>query len=128
MYPYQLAPANQYHYDYHYFYRQQQNIANRIFNLFRQEHSDIIRELEANGLDNEMINYILWTVIQYTLTHANQHSGTITNRTNDIYESMQNQVPWLTYLFRAYRLSTNQMRRILRTVIRFTLQNLSTSF
>ena len=109
------------YYYYDYFYRQQ-NAANHIYNAFRQEHANLIHELETAGMDQEMITYIIWTVIQFTLTHANQFSGTINNKTNNIYESMIQQIQWLTYLFRAYRLSANQMRRVLRTIIRFTLQ------
>ena len=109
------------YYYYDYFYRQQ-NAANHIYNAFRQEHANLIHELETAGIDQEMITYIIWTVNQYTLTHANQISCTINNKTNNIYESMIQQIQWLTYLFRAYRLSANQMRRVLRTIIRFTLQ------
>lgn len=110
-----------YQIDYDYFYRQQ-NAANHIYNTFRQEHVNLIHELETAGMDQEMITYIIWTVIQFTLSHAHQVGGTINNKTNNIYESMVQQTAWLTYLFRAYRISTNQMRRILRTIIRFTLQ------
>ncbi len=126
MYFYQSAPIYQYPIDYHYFYRQQ-NTANHIYSAFRQEHANLIHELETAGMDQEMITYIIWTVIQFTLAHAHQFSGTINNRTNNIYESMLQQLGWLTYLFRAYRFSTNQMRRVLRTIIRFTLQGTSTT-
>lgn len=122
MYPYQPVLFDQYQMNFDYLYRQQ-NTANQIYNAFRQEHSELVNELETNGMDQEMITYIIWTVIQFTLSHANQFSGTLNNRTNAIYERMQQQIPWLTYLFRAYRLSTNQMRRIVRTIIRFTLQH-----
>lgn len=124
MYYYQSAPFYQYQIDYDHFYRQQ-NTANHIYNAFREDHSNLIHELETAGMDQEMITYIIWTVIQYTLTHANQFSGTINNKTNNIYESMIRQVQWLTYLFRAYRLSANQMRRVIRTIIRFTLQRIT---
>lgn len=123
MYPYQSAP---YYLDYDYFYRQQQNATNHIYNAFRQQHANLIHELETAGMDQEMITYIIWTVIQFTLTHGNQSTGTINNKTNNIYESMLQQIQWITYLFRAYRFSNNQIRRILRTIIRFTLQQITT--
>jgi hypothetical protein len=113
------------YYYYDYFYRQQ-NAANQIYNAFRQEHASLIHELETAGMEQEMITYIIWTVIQFTLAHANQFNGTINNRTNNIYENMIQQIQWLTYLFRAYRLSANQMRRVLRTIIRFSLQGSTT--
>ncbi|HHY73210.1 MAG TPA: hypothetical protein GX497_08280 [Bacillus bacterium] len=128
MYSYQPVPYNQYQIDYHYYYRQQQDVVNRIYSAFRGEHPDLINELETSGMDGELITYINRSVIQYTLTNANQYTGTLLNRTNSLYENMLKQIPWLTYLFRAYRLSANQMRRILRTVIRFTFLQLRNAY
>lgn len=123
MNPYQPVPYNQNQIDYYYHYRQQ-NEVNRIYQAFRQEHPELINELETLGMDEQLITYISRAVIQYTFAHANQYSGTVNNRINNIYESMLRQLPWLIYLFRAYHLSGNQMRRIVRAMIRFTLQQI----
>jgi len=127
MNPYQHVPYNQYQLDYYHHYRQQNEVS-RIYQAFRQEHPELINELGTLGMDEQLITYISRAVIQYSLAHANQFSGTINNRTTNIYESMLRQLPWLIYLLQAYHLSGNQMRRILRTMIRFTLQQIRNSY
>ncbi|WP_374723733.1 hypothetical protein [Calidifontibacillus erzurumensis] len=123
MHSYEVMPNFFYPTDYHFFYRQQ-NFVTQLTEEFRRQHSDVINELALNGMDNRLITYILQTVIHFTITNAHYYSGSLGMRTNQLYELLLQREQWFSYLFRAYRFSINQMKRITRTIIKFTLQQI----
>jgi hypothetical protein len=105
--------------------RQPSDTVARILGLMDSEFESVYRELLRSGMNRRMARYLFGLVVTYTVRNASRYTGNIDQRVTSIFNNLRGQIPWIFIIFRGYGIPTGRVNDIVRSLIRFTLQNLS---
>lgn len=98
-----------------------------ILRRFETQRRDIILELQSHGMPLRTIRYILRTIIRFTINNQARIPGNIEQKTNTLFRIFVTRRPDILVLFQRFRVPRTRANTIIRTVIRFTLENIRRS-
>jgi hypothetical protein len=105
-----------------YTYNRLQKNPQLILNAYKENYYEkTYVELSNAGMNGQLIDYLVYTTIVFTLQTAPLLEGTQLEKTDRVYEQLHLHIPWMMPLTLAYQLSQNQVKKIFRGVIRFTI-------
>ncbi|MGM8366655.1 hypothetical protein ACLIBG_14460 [Virgibacillus sp. W0181] len=118
-YPYYVpyVPVNYYPHPYMGMETRQQPSVQEIMQVLRSQHNNLYTELQQAGMNRQLVDYMYYFVVTYTLNQANSDVTA-----SQLYRQLQNQVPWFNFLFNQFNISQNMTNRILTKVIEITLR------
>jgi len=98
-----------------------------ILRRFERQRREIILELQSHGMPLRTIRFILRTIIRFTINNQSSIPGNIEQKTNRLFRIFVTRRPDILVLFQRFRVPRARANSIIRTVIRFTLENIRRS-
>ena len=105
--------------------RQRPQDINRIMALINREFANHYAELQRYGVPRSVTRIIFRNIVVYVLRNENSYSGTIAQKTNQIFNAIRRDMPWIFTTLRGFGVPTNRINQIIRDIISFTLENIS---
>jgi hypothetical protein len=105
--------------------RQRPQDVNRIMTLINREFANYYAELQRYGVPRNVAENIFRTIVIYVLRNEGNYSGSITQKTNQLFNAFRRDVPIIFIILRGYGVPNNRVNQIIRDIIRFTLMNIS---
>ena len=104
--------------------RQNQQDVNRIMDLISREFANHYAELQRQGVSRAVTQYIFRSIVTYVLRNEGNYPGTVQQKTNQLFNSIYRDMPWILGLLRNYGVPSSRINEITRDIIRFTLENM----
>jgi|GEM_PF-365631 len=94
----------------------QQPDAMNILQDIKRNHSELYTPLRQAGMNDQLIDYVFFFVINYTLNQSKPNQNA-----NQIYSQFRREIPWFNQLFAPFRIPSNVIDRTMTRVIQITL-------
>ncbi len=91
---------------------QQQRTTQDIISRFRSENANLYRELEQNGLNKNVADYMLPFLVSYLI-----NQGKLSSSPAQIYSQFQSQYPWFNLMIRQFNIPKNMVDRYMLRII-----------
>ncbi|OFI06680.1 hypothetical protein CLOACE_08350 [Clostridium acetireducens DSM 10703] len=106
-------------------FRQDYKDIDKIMELINSRYASIYSELRGYRMNYIIVNNIFRALVSFTVSNASKYTGTVSQKTDAIFNDFIKQYPWVRGLFLGYGVPLNRANTIMKTIIRFTLENLS---
>ncbi|MDF2533057.1 MAG: hypothetical protein K0Q65_2638, partial [Clostridia bacterium] len=105
--------------------RAPQQQVNRLLAMLNRQQPQLSRNLQRYGVRTSVINMYFRIAIAYTIDNASKHTGSINQRTDALFNSFRRSYAWIFNALRAAGVPNNVANSTFRSVIEFTLRNMS---
>jgi len=98
---------------------------NQMMGLIDREFANHYSELQRYGVPRGITRNLFRSVVSYVLVNEKNYSGTIDQKTNQLFNAIQRDLSAVFYILRIYGVPNNRINQIIRDIIRFILENIS---
>lgn len=104
--------------------RQRPQDINRIMTLINRQFANYYTELRNYGVPRVVASNIFRSIVAYVLENENKYPGNIEQRTNSLFNAYLRDNVIVSVILRRYGVPNNRINQIIRTIIRFVLENI----
>ncbi len=102
--------------------RQQPQDINQIMTLLNREFAHYYSELQQYGIYPIITHNLFRNIVSYVLQNEKNYSGTIEQRTIQLFNALQRDAGILFYILRRYGVPQHRINSIIQSIIHFILQ------